>query len=177
MQHDKDDDNNRVWGHKIVQKGSEVSERGQKGLWQKIDEEGDVGILTRRGPRDLKKTLGVTDKRMIHPELGFDKIGLIMDIPKIAPGCNTLLHRHNCWEVYYILSGKGKIVIEGKEFFVEKGDAVNIPPNAIHQSFNVGEEPYSWVAVVSPPLIAQLDDIPSAVRFGYLTVLEDESVQ
>ena len=169
------DGKNEVWGQKIVSKASEIEGvEGYKGYWQKISEEGRDGGLTEKGVETIKKALGCKEVRLIHPETGFDKCGLDLGVTTIPPNGTNLKHKHNCWEVFYIVSGKGKFVIEGKEFWAEKGDAVNIPPNTSHKSFNESKEPWAYLYVTSPPLNAIMDDIPCATRFGYITVMEED---
>jgi len=166
---------NRVWGQKIVQRPQDVKAiEGYKGYWQTISEEGRTGTLTEKGVETVKKALGCKEMRLIHPETGFEQCGLDLGVTTIPPKGTNLLHRHNCWEVFYVLSGKGKFVIEGKEFWAEKGDGVNIPANAIHKSFNYEDEPWSYIYVCSPPLLGIIDDVPTAHKYGYITVLEEE---
>ena len=42
------------------------------------------------------------------------------------------LHRHSHAEVYHVLSGKGVVSVDGKEFEVGAGSTVFIPGNALH---------------------------------------------
>jgi mannose-6-phosphate isomerase-like protein (cupin superfamily) len=169
------EDKNMVWGQRIISRPSEIKQReGYKGYWEKISEEGRTGALTKKGVETIKKALGCKEIRLIHPETGFEQCGLDLGVTTIPPKGTNLQHKHNCWEVFYVLSGKGKFVIEGKEFWAEKGDAVNIPPNTSHKSFNEGEEPWAYLYVTSPPLNAIMDDIESATKFGYITVMEED---
>ncbi len=41
-------------------------------------------------------------------------------------------HHHPTYEFYYIVSGKGLMVIEDEERVITQGDLVIIPPNAVH---------------------------------------------
>ncbi len=41
-------------------------------------------------------------------------------------------HHHPTHEFYYIVSGKGLMVIEDEERVVTQGDLVHIPPDAVH---------------------------------------------
>ena len=42
-------------------------------------------------------------------------------------------HLHQCFEVIIILSGQMKITVDGKQFVLEKNDAMLIFPNQIHE--------------------------------------------
>ena len=41
-------------------------------------------------------------------------------------------HKHPTFEFYYILSGRGVMIIEGETQVIGPGDLVKIPPNALH---------------------------------------------
>lgn len=159
-----------IWGQKVIQK----QEDAPRGYFDKLAEEGAPGSLTKNGVRTVKTQHRMKEIRLIHPEAGFEKCGLNMGIITFLPNGSGPLHRHNCYELFYVLSGRGKLVIEGKEFFAEKGDAISIPPNSIHRSINLGEEAFSLLYVVSPPLIANLDYLEDAKKYGYMTVLEED---
>ncbi|MBZ8181901.1 cupin domain-containing protein, partial [Oscillatoria salina] len=53
-------------------------------------------------------------------------------------------------EVYYILTGKGEMHIDGETEFVEPGDAIYIPPNAKQFIHNCGDEPLIFICIVDP---------------------------
>ena len=48
-------------------------------------------------------------------------------------------------EIYYVVSGKGKLVLGDEEFTVSKGMTIFIPANVHHQSFNPGDEDLVYV--------------------------------
>jgi mannose-6-phosphate isomerase-like protein (cupin superfamily) len=50
-------------------------------------------------------------------------------------------HTHEPAEVYYIVSGRGEVLVDDVTYPVTSGDAVWIPPNAEHVAYNVGDEP------------------------------------
>lgn len=41
-------------------------------------------------------------------------------------------HKHPTFEFYYVLWGRGVMIIEGKSREIRQGDLVKIPPNAVH---------------------------------------------
>ena len=43
-------------------------------------------------------------------------------------------------EIYFVVSGTGKLVLGEEEFIVSKGMTIFIPANVHHQSFNSGDE-------------------------------------
>lgn len=50
-------------------------------------------------------------------------------------------HTHEPAEVYYVVSGRGEVLVDDETYPVASGDAVWIPPNAEHVAYNVGDEP------------------------------------
>lgn len=58
---------------------------------------------------------------------------------RIAVGSATQAHYHpSTEEIYFILAGSGSMVIDGETRQVGPGDAIAIPPGAIHHIANVG---------------------------------------
>lgn len=92
------------------------------------------------GGAPMEKKEGVRDWKVIYPETGFPTKSLIVGIVEIPPGNNSPLHRHNCEEVYYVLSGSGEIESEGKRYPFEAGDAMYNKENTLHRVFNTGTE-------------------------------------
>jgi mannose-6-phosphate isomerase-like protein (cupin superfamily) len=70
--------------------------------------------------------------------------GIVVCPPRAGRLCP---HRHEQAEIYYIISGKGVMKIDGKEHHVEAGSSVFIPGNAEHGIVNEGEEELRWFYV------------------------------
>lgn len=68
---------------------------------------------------------------------GFLKAGM-----KIEP------HKHPVKEIYVFTQGKGFMQVGTDVVPVQKGDAVYIPPNAIHTAWNSGEDDLEFVFIV-----------------------------
>ncbi len=57
----------------------------------------------------------------------------------IYPTGRTTGHAHDDnEEVYYILSGKGKMIVGDDEFPIKAGDAFYVPPGEFHVTYNTG---------------------------------------
>ena len=70
----------------------------------------------------------------------------------IPPGKAALKHYHPVVEEsYYILTGQGRMVVDGEEKMLFAGDTIAIPLNAIHQIFNDSETDLIFLAVCAPP--------------------------
>jgi mannose-6-phosphate isomerase-like protein (cupin superfamily) len=70
---------------------------------------------------------------------------------RVQPGQRTAPHFHRqTEEIYYILLGGGELSIDGECRTVGPGDAIAIPPNAIHTIFNSGAEPLVFLCCCAP---------------------------
>ena len=71
--------------------------------------------------------------------LGFSGLTL----HRLQGGLDGDYHEHEATEqVYYFLSGTGRMKIDGEIYEVREGDAVHIPPRVKHQLSNPGDD---WV--------------------------------
>jgi mannose-6-phosphate isomerase-like protein (cupin superfamily) len=69
----------------------------------------------------------------------------------VPVGGATSEHLHDTSEELYLVSaGRGRLVIDGEERIVERGDCALIPAGARHKVFNVGVEPLRIVCACSP---------------------------
>jgi mannose-6-phosphate isomerase-like protein (cupin superfamily) len=84
---------------------------------------------------------------LIDPENSPSK-NLTMGYTVIYPTGKTTGHAHDDMEeVYYILNGKGKMVIGKDEFPIQAGDAFYVPFGAYHVTYNTGNQPLAMVWV------------------------------
>jgi len=67
--------------------------------------------------------------------------GLVTGVLEVPPGASVLLHHHEPEETYYVMSGHGRVEIDGRESALKPGSAVYIPPNARHAVRCTGAEP------------------------------------
>lgn len=51
---------------------------------------------------------------------------------EVMAGGEVHPHKHPTFEFYYILSGRGVMIIEDETRVIGPGDLVKIPPNAVH---------------------------------------------
>ena len=64
------------------------------------------------------------------------------------PNSATPIHQHACEEVILILSGSGKVTIEGETSAFGPNSTLIVPPDTIHQIVNTGKEPLVLVAAL-----------------------------
>ena len=85
-------------------------------------------------------------KLLIAGERGPSR-GLVQGVLEVPPGASLLLHHHEPEETYYVLSGRGRMRIDGSESALGPGSAVFIPSNARHAVRCTGREPLVIVFV------------------------------
>ena len=74
----------------------------------------------------------------------------------VDPGFTSNTHAHEDQEeVFYCVSGKGRIKVDDEEVPLEPGVVVYVPPKAAHHLINDGDEILKVVAAVAPPFIPE----------------------
>lgn len=70
---------------------------------------------------------------------------------RVQPGGQTMPHYHPLTEeIYYILEGAGQLTITGETREVGPGDAIAIPPGAVHTIYNPGPETLKFLCCCAP---------------------------
>jgi len=54
-------------------------------------------------------------------------------------------------EMFYVLTGRGRIIVENESADIEPGLAIYIPPNVVHIFENTGTEPIVFLLMHAPP--------------------------
>ncbi len=69
----------------------------------------------------------------------------------IPVGGATTEHYHRTTEELYLVSeGRGRLVVDGEERTITRGDCALIPPGAVHKLFNAGAEPLRVICACAP---------------------------
>ncbi len=68
----------------------------------------------------------------------------------VEPGKRQFLHSHVQEQCYYIISGKGLMIIDDKQEEVKKGDAVFVPSNTNHGIKNSGKKTLTYLTANQP---------------------------
>lgn len=71
-----------------------------------------------------------------------------MRLFEIAPGGNTPLHQHPWEHEVFILSGEGELRGQNEAYPFRAGDAVFVPPNAVHTFVNTGQKPLQLLCMI-----------------------------
>ena len=70
---------------------------------------------------------------------------------RLPPGHATTPHYHRLTEeIYYVLEGAGRMSVAGQSRAVGVGDAVAIPPGALHQITNTGAVTLRFLCCCAP---------------------------
>ena len=75
---------------------------------------------------------------------------VLMVMNWLDPGMETNPHSHPCEQIVYVVKGRMRFVIEGKEITVDAGGMVRIPPNAVHYGEPIGDEQVLNLDVFAP---------------------------
>ncbi|MBU0943870.1 MAG: cupin domain-containing protein [Proteobacteria bacterium] len=94
---------------------------------------------------------GSTIRELIHPnQHGAGNQSLAE--ARVAPGCSTLLHRHEkSEEIYHITAGHARMILESGEYLLAPGDSVRILSGTSHRLINIGSEELCLLCCCSPP--------------------------
>ncbi len=74
---------------------------------------------------------------------------LVTGIAELPPGGFLAPHRHTPAETYYLLAGRGVVMIDGKEAEVGAGSCVLIPGDAEHGIRAAGGEPLRFFYAIA----------------------------
>ena len=66
----------------------------------------------------------------------------------VAPGGNTPRHTHPYEHENFMVSGKGRLFIEGQWHDLEAGYVALVPPDVEHQYVNAEDEPFQFLCSI-----------------------------
>src|SRR3954466_11381861 len=89
-------------------------------------------------------------RELMHPEHHGNRAQSLAEAV-VAPGQETLLHKHlRTEELYHITAGRGVMTLGDERFEVSVGDTVLIEPGTEHCIRNTGAEPLHILCSCSP---------------------------
>ena len=89
-------------------------------------------------------------RELMHPAVHGNQAQSLAEAT-ILPGCKTELHRHAITEeLYHITAGRGLMTLGNKNFPVDPGDTICIPPGTPHCIEALGETPLKLLCCCSP---------------------------
>lgn len=97
-------------------------------------------------PVAMEGAQGVTKRVPIGKDEGWEDYTL--RVFKIAPGGCTPKHRHDWEHVNYVMSGKGRLILDETAHEIAEKDFAFVPPNALHQFQNPFPEDFEFICIV-----------------------------
>ena len=94
-----------------------------------------------------KTNIGNEGRTELHENLGLT--GAEISINRLPAGANVpFVHSHKQnEEIYGVLSGKGKVIIDGEDIEITAGDWLRIAPSAKRQFFAAGDSEITFVCI------------------------------
>ena len=89
-------------------------------------------------------------KEIFHPDKADLDLRYSLAHAVVPVNTASIAHRLKHSEVYYILSGSGRMHIDDETGDVNTGDTVYIPPRAVQWIENTGDEPLAFLCIVDP---------------------------
>ena len=89
-------------------------------------------------------------REILHPDRNAVEIGYSLAHAEVAPGASTVPHRLSSTEVYYLLSGTGRMHIDEETLPVHAGNAVYIPRGCVQWIENTGQIDLAFLCIVDP---------------------------
>jgi mannose-6-phosphate isomerase-like protein (cupin superfamily) len=127
-----------------------------------------LAVLEKRGGTAMKyiheqdvegDRIGPPHQRVIRHLVTPENMGsqyLWLGTSSVDPGFTSNAHAHEDQEeVFYCVSGQGRIKVDDEEAPLEPGIVVYVPPKAVHKLINDGEEILKVVSAVAPPFIPE----------------------
>ena len=103
----------------------------------------DVGPVVGHDAKLIWSLFRAKDREGVDEDTGVLEGFSGLTVNRLQGGLQGDYHDHEATEqVYYFLSGKGRMKIDGQMYDVREGDAVHIPPKIKHQIFNDGDD---WI--------------------------------
>jgi mannose-6-phosphate isomerase-like protein (cupin superfamily) len=102
-------------------------------------------VIRAAGAREMGRTDGGSFRLVQRDDLGLGDLSIgVSDNPAGTPG---FTHRHSCGEVFVVIEGRGRYIVEDVAVIAEPGDMVVVPPNIWHSFCPEGDSNLRHVAV------------------------------
>lgn len=88
----------------------------------------------------------IVGKVLVSPKEGWE--GYVMRVFEVSENGYSGKHSHDYPHIVYILDGKGTLLLDGKEYPLEKESFTFIPPEKEHQLLNCGKDTFKFMCVV-----------------------------
>lgn len=89
-------------------------------------------------------------REILHPDKMDIALRYSLAHAVVKPGKTSFKHALKTSEIYIILEGKGRMVVDKEAQEVSQGHVVYIPPNAVQCIENIGTEDLIFYCIVDP---------------------------
>ncbi len=102
--------------------------------------------------QNTRKTadLEVLESHMLIGQSNVTNTNISIQISTIPVNSEQPIHNHLPEQCYYIIKGKGLMIIEKEEQVVSSGDAIYIPSNMKHGIRNIGQLELEYLTANTP---------------------------
>ncbi len=114
-------------------------------------------IFNKTNSRNTGSLEILTSYMLISPQNSSTK-NLSIQISFVPVGSGQPIHAHAPEQCYYVIKGKGLVIIENETREVFPGDAIYIPSNNKHGIKNIGDEVLEYLTANSPVFTKQYED-------------------
>jgi len=114
-------------------------------------------IFNRRNSRNTGKLEILTSFMLISPQNSSTQ-SISIQVSEVPIGSEQPVHTHEPEQCYYIIKGKGLIVVEDEFEEVTAGDAIYIPSNKRHGIKNMGDEILEYLTANTPVFTKAYED-------------------
>ena len=90
-------------------------------------------------------------RELLNPGMGDFQIRYSLAHARVKPGETSYKHKLSSSEVYFILSGVGRMYINDEVEDVQAGSLIYIPPNSVQCIQNIGNDDLMFLCIVDPP--------------------------
>ena len=99
-------------------------------------------------------------RELLHPVRNGAAIRYSLAHAKLARGTASLPHRLKTSEVYYFISGQGRMHVDGEVTPVGPEQVVYVPPGAVQHVENTGTDELVFLCIVDPAWRAEDEEVP-----------------
>ena len=92
--------------------------------------------------------------------------GMTLSVASDESNAQLPLHRHESEQILIVMDGAIDLVVEGKQYHLEKGDVIVLPSNIEHGGY-VSERGLSAIDIFSPPrqdFVAKLEEVKKSQK-------------
>lgn len=114
-------------------------------------------VFNRKNSNNTGHLPVLTSWMLISPKNSSTR-SLSIQISEVPAGSAQPIHNHEPEQCYYIIKGRGLMIIEEESREVFAGDAVYIPPNSNHGIKNIGDDVLEYLTANAPVFTDQYEN-------------------